>query len=162
NVAYTISVDHSGETCSIPTNAGCTYTETLSSGQGATGDDFGLYRTTSLSGTVFEDGNANGHADTGDSGLGSWTVYVDYNDNGTRDGGEPWAISSVGGSYQIDGIKPGTYTVREMSRSGYTCTECSHRPTLASGDIASGEDFGNAPDGSVSGTVFEDLNADGA
>src|SRR5690349_23895547 len=41
------------------------------------------------------------------------TVYVDYNDNGSKDGGEPSAMTGSGGGYTITGVEPGSYKVRD-------------------------------------------------
>src|SRR5205807_1146088 len=109
-VQYTISVDHSGDTCSTPTSGDCTYTETLTSGQSTTGDDFGLYQKGTVAGTLFEDMNGDGSKASSDPGRSGWTVYVDYNGNGIKDSGEPSATTGPDGSYTIADVNPGTYS----------------------------------------------------
>jgi hypothetical protein len=73
-------------------------------------------------GSVYLDQNQNGSRDAGESTLSSWTVYADLNNNGVRDAGEPSANSTGAGSYQIGGLAPGVYTVRLVLPSGWTAT----------------------------------------
>ena len=48
-----------------------------------------LSGTASIAGTVWNDVNANGAWDSADTRLSGWTVYLDSNNNGTLDAGEP-------------------------------------------------------------------------
>ena len=52
--------------------------------------DFGFFRAGSISGKKIEDLNANGVADTGEAGLGGFVIYIDRNNNGVLDAGEPF------------------------------------------------------------------------
>jgi hypothetical protein len=125
------------------------------------------------SGVKFEDVDGNGARDPGDQGLAGWTIYVDYNDNGQPDPGEPSAVTGAGGFYQIVDITPGTWKVREVQQLGWTCTfpatsdqfGCYHLETFGNGDNITGNDFGNhrvfSPP-TKSGTKFKDLNNNGA
>ena len=65
-----------------------------------------------ITGRYFRDTNQNGIQDTGEPGLEGRTVYLDLNDNGQLDGVEPWTVTDSEGGYSIDGLAPGTYTVR--------------------------------------------------
>jgi uncharacterized delta-60 repeat protein len=94
-----------------------------------------------ISGTVFHDANANGYQDAKvvDAGggvlhnlgnteeaLAGWKVYLDTNQNGRFDAGEPLATTSTGtdgitgpdGTYQFAGLDPRTYTVAASPPSG--------------------------------------------
>ena len=57
-----------------------------------------------VSGTVFDDHDANGGRGTGDEGLAGWRVYVDVNDNGAFDSGEPTATTAADGTYSIQNV----------------------------------------------------------
>lgn len=71
----------------------------------------------SVSGTVWNDANADGIRDAGDAGLPSATVYVDANRNGARDGGEPFTTSAADGAYTIDNLLAGNFLVRVETTS---------------------------------------------
>jgi len=46
-------------------------------GQAVTGKNFGNYRPVTVSGSVFNDANADGFKDSGESGLSGWKVFID-------------------------------------------------------------------------------------
>ncbi|MFO0954167.1 MAG: SdrD B-like domain-containing protein [Isosphaeraceae bacterium] len=120
-----------------------------------------------VSGTVWNDQNGNGVREPStDLGLAGWDVFVDLNSNGVRDGSEPGATTGPDGSYTIAGVLPGTVTVVEVVKAGWTATApLSHARTIAlrNGENATGLDFGNytRKDGSILGTVFADANRNG-
>lgn len=155
-------VAQAGWTCSYPNP--CYHTDTFGSGGTVRGNNFGNWRTATKAGTKFEDLDADGTWDDGESGLAGVTIYVDYNENGSLDEGEPSAVTSADGSYKISGVVPGTWEVREVAQEGWTCSypaNCVHTDTFGSGQDVSGNNFGNWAPASVSGLKFEDLNADG-
>src|SRR5207302_6240327 len=118
-----------------------------------------------VSGTKFEDLNANGVRDGGEPGLAGWSVYVDYNDDGSLDAGEPSAVTAADGSYSIPDVRAGTFRVREVPQAGWTCSEpspCYYTQSFAAGTDASGKDFGAWRAASVAGTVFGDTDQNGA
>ena len=55
-----------------------------------------------ISGAVFNDLNANGLKDTGESGQSGWTVYLDADGNGQLGTGETSATTAADGSYSFD------------------------------------------------------------
>jgi hypothetical protein len=118
------------------------------------------------SGTKYHDLDADGVIDAGEPGLGGWTFYVDYNGNETLDTpAEPSAVSAAGGAWEITGIRPGTWTIREVSQTGWTCSvpgTCSYSRTLVSNGSSTGNDFANWTTGSISGTKFHDTDNDGS
>src|SRR5205807_2408950 len=156
-----------GWTCSAP--AACSYANfVIAGGSSQTGIDFGAYQPGSVSGTSFEDLNGNGAQDAGDPGVAGSTVWVDYNANGALDSGEPSALTDSHGRYTIANVVPGSFTVREAARPGWTCSATAgdasgcYRPfTVAGGGTSYGNDFGTWRAASVSGTSFEDANRDG-
>ena len=100
-----------------------------------------------LSGTKWHDLDQDGTRDGGEPGLAGWTIYVDENGNGERDGGEPSATTGGDGSYQIDDLEAGTYTVREVLQNGWQQTfpaGGSHTVSVDAGETTTGVDFGNA------------------
>jgi hypothetical protein len=161
---YTIRevVSASSYTCTSPGT--CSYDITPTSGQSLTDRNFGNAPNNTFSGQQFHDRNANGAEDSGDGGLSGWVIYVDYNDNGSRDSDEPSATTDASGNYTLSNVDPGTYTVREESQSGWTCSapsDCSYSQTFAAGTTESGKDFGTWQSASVAGKVFEDSNRNG-
>lgn len=103
------------------------------------------------SGTKFLDANGNGVHDGGESGIGGFVFYVDYNGNGTLDPGEPAAASAADGTWTISGIRPGSYSVREVADPNFNCTVpaagdgCKYDATFTGGQNTSIGEFGNAP-----------------
>jgi hypothetical protein len=107
---------------------------------------FCYYPTASKSGTKFHDLNADGVKDEGEPGLAGWTIYVDYDDDGILDEGEPSAVTDVDGDYTIIGIVPGTWKVKEVAQTGWTCSfpnPCYHQETFVSGMTYADNNFGN-------------------
>ncbi len=98
------------------------------------GIDFGnrrVERETIVSGIKFVDLNGNGERDRGDVGLAGVRIYADYNNNGRRDGNEPMAVSrrddpdtavDESGRYELIGLEPGLYSIREIVPRGFRQT----------------------------------------
>lgn len=59
----------------------------------------------SISGTIFNDTNANGVQDSGESGISQRTVYVDSNGNGQFDSGELNTTTDSDGTYQFGNLE---------------------------------------------------------
>jgi protocatechuate 3,4-dioxygenase beta subunit len=135
---------------------------TPSAGQTVSGVTFGLFVQNTITGTVYNDVNANGTKDPGDSGITTKTVFLDVNGNGTKDVNELTATTNASGVYTFTGIGPGTFAPRLVVASNIQQT--SNDPndiTTTSGSTWSGNDFGSFTLASISGTVFNDLNANG-
>ncbi len=96
------------------------------------GIDFGSREVHTLHGTKWHDLDADSVWDAGEPGLAGVTIYLDLNENGEFDDGEPMAITSVDdpgttgtdetGSYQFTGLAPGAYTVAEVTPDGFRQT----------------------------------------
>ncbi len=129
------------------------------------GKDFLNWAPASIEGFKFEDDNNNGERDQGEDGLQFWLIYVDSDNSGSFDVGEPNDTTDIDGHYSIEGITPGTYFVREHLLLGWTQSVGTFQVTFESrGHYASEEgeyDFGNWTTGGVEGYKFHDLNADG-
>ncbi len=106
-------------------------------GREITGMDFGNYRPATIEGTKFDDHDVDGVRDAGEPGLEGWTI--------ARSGGAS-DVTDPDGAYRFTGLRPGTYTVAEVLRSGWRQTAPrppgSHEITVRSGDTTSA-DFGN-------------------
>ena len=97
------------------------YTVDVSAGQ-VTVRDFGNFSVASvgaISGTVWNDVNADGVRQAGDAGLGGWTVFLDTNLNGLLDTGEPSALTNPGGVYSFPSVIAGTYDLTEIVQDGW-------------------------------------------
>jgi Ca2+-binding RTX toxin-like protein len=141
----------------------------LESGDDITGADFGNYRLGRIAGRKMSDPNADGILNPAD-GLPGWTIYLDLDQNGQLDDGEPSTLTDATGAYQFTGLVPGDYVVAELMQDGWLATSPDpdpdsgrreHRVTLTSGSSALGLNFGNAPSIEISGTKWHDLNANG-
>jgi hypothetical protein len=60
---------------------------------------------------VWDDANANGEPDGGESPIPGVTVFVDLNTNGVLDAGEPSTVTAGDGSYHIGGFQDGLHRV---------------------------------------------------
>jgi protocatechuate 3,4-dioxygenase beta subunit len=144
--------------------AACERASTLTSGQTATGQTFGVARTATVSGTKFNDIAGNGIKDGSDGALAGFEFWVDYDNDSALDAGEPSATSDAAGNWAITTARAGSWTLREVPNGAYQCTKpspCTYALTLASNASASGYQFGNYVSRSVSGVVFDDADADG-
>lgn len=114
-----------------------------------------------ISGTQFNDRNRNGRRDSGEEGLGSFTVYVDANRNGTLDSSEPRTTTAVDGSFNLN-APAGTHYIRVVQPSGWTQTTPSTgflTATVTNNKRVTGLTFGSfQPSASVTGTVWNDAN----
>jgi uncharacterized repeat protein (TIGR01451 family) len=123
--------------------------------------------TFTISGQVFRDSNGNAIKEAGDSGLSGWTVFLDANNNGTLDSGEPSIITDAQGNYAFTLTAPPvgsvTIKVREVLPAGWlqTTSNPADITVTSAGGTFSGRDFGNFQKISISGQVFNDLNGDG-
>ncbi|NBC16994.1 MAG: T9SS type A sorting domain-containing protein [Bacteroidetes bacterium] len=136
--------------------AGGTHTVTVESGQIVEGVDFGNTQPqVGLSGTKFEDLNANGQRDAGEPGLEGWTIQLDDGSSTTTD---------ANGAYGFTNLEPGTYTVSEVLQQGWTQSfpeEGSYTVTLEAGEFREGLDFGNYRPVGLSGEKWRDDDGDG-
>src|SRR3954447_12335220 len=150
-------------------------------GGNVTGLKFGNFRPGSVSGSKFEDLNANGTQDAGDNGLSGWTInaFKDTDGNGQLDSTEAAAAAAAttttiaGGGYSLS-LNPGKYVVCETQQSGWTeskptgdlgcpgAAKAGYAVTVTSNGSITARDFGNFHQGTVAGTKFEDLNANGS
>ncbi|GIW75935.1 MAG: hypothetical protein KatS3mg104_0998 [Phycisphaerae bacterium] len=73
----------------------------------------------SISGFLWNDTDADGVVDSNESRTGRRTVFLDQNRNGKLDSGEKSTTSDSQGNYRFTGLSAGTYYVTRVFPSGY-------------------------------------------
>lgn len=153
-------------------------TVAVAGGEVSTAGDFANFtvQNGSIRGTVWNDLNRNGLRDvntlTGaylDPGLANWTIYLDLNRNRLADSGEPTTLTDVNGDYGFVDLQVGEYQVIEVLPTGWeasTTFSDNQSVVVYSGAESVAPDFANynvavSTPGSVSGVVWNDLNANG-
>ncbi|HEV7403125.1 MAG TPA: SdrD B-like domain-containing protein [Chthoniobacteraceae bacterium] len=150
---------------------------TMAPGETGTGNDFGELAPSTISGHVFDDRNNNGTQDAGDAGLQGVPVRL----TGTNDMGQFVDLAMMtapDGSYTFAGLRPGSYTLTETQPAGYldgtdTAGNLGGTPAAVPGDAitkidivsnqtGTGYNFAELAPSSIGGSVFTDLNNDGA
>jgi hypothetical protein len=103
-------------------------------------------QTSQISGRVFVDYPGTGQPDAASPGLAGVTVYLDLNRSGHFDAGDPSTVTDAKGGYTFTGLVGGTFTVAEVSPSGYVPTSPlggSTTVNVSVGQTQSGVNFGN-------------------
>jgi Aspartyl protease/SdrD B-like domain/Domain of unknown function (DUF4214) len=99
-----------------------------------------------INGQAFDDWNRNGLMDPGETGLAGVSVYIDLNNDGQWDIGDPITTTDAEGYYHFGGLLPGDYQVREIAPSGMVLTNPQvGGVALLPGSSVNGVDFGNIP-----------------
>ncbi|MBD1829144.1 DUF4347 domain-containing protein [Microcoleus sp. FACHB-61] len=145
-----------------PTLSGA-FTVAVTSGTDSQNNNFGNFRPNSISGLKFNDLNKNAIQDApAETGLPNWQFFLDTNDNGTLDTGEPNTLTDAAGNYQFLDLSAGTYKVREVLQPTWTQTTPDPDDiTLTSGQDIANINFGNFQSSTISGQKFNDLNNNG-
>jgi len=142
--------------------------------QAVTGRNFGARsivvdpKTASIAGVAFEDSDADGVKDAGETGLYAFAIYVDLdNDKRYDPETEPFAESFAGGEYLFSNLAAGTYRLRLLVDSDWTQTlpaaNATMQLTVGVGQHLTGRNFGAREisalnTASVGGTIFNDVN----
>ena len=79
------------------------------------GNTIKLARMTSISGVVYNDQDGDGIADNPAVPIAGATVWLDLDNDGLLDNGEPSAVTSTSGSYTFALTNAGTYTLRTQA-----------------------------------------------
>lgn len=110
--------------------------------------------TGTISGSIFNDRNASGSQDTGETGIGIWAVRL------TNSTGAVVATTQTAsdGTFSFENLTPGTYFVQEAVRSGWTPTTGTGQTVVVTGGGTATVTLGNYQNTIVSGKVFSDLN----
>jgi len=73
-----------------------------------------LADTGSIAGHIWWDTNGNGLQDPGEQPRVTGTVFLDLNNSGTLESGEPLAFTNATGNYEFSNLAAGSYTVRHL------------------------------------------------
>jgi hypothetical protein len=156
---YTVVVE---PMAGFTTTSVSSYAVTLGAGQTATTTyDFGEFQLGSLSGVVFDDANASGAQDPGEAPLAGVTVFIDRTGDGVLRASDPSVVTDADGAFSFTGIGPGTIRLGEVLPAGDARTTPAVPITVASGYASTTAAIGDAKLGSISGTLYDDLNGDG-
>ncbi|MBU1092299.1 hypothetical protein KJ836_01320 [Patescibacteria group bacterium] len=110
----------------------------------------------SIAGIKFNDHNGNGIKDDESDGvLSGWTIYLDLDDNGELNSGEPFMVTLESGSYSFTGLSAGTYVVREVPQNDWDqrLPDAAHDYAYGLTITVAGEDYINIDFGNEQGGV---------
>ncbi len=112
-----------------------------------------------LSGTIYHDLNGNGVKDGGENGLSGETVIISSLSGPTTD----TTISGVNGEFHFDSLAIGAYALSAVTASGWIVSTPagSLGASLLHRDSLTGFTVGLFQAGTVSGTIFDDINENG-
>jgi uncharacterized protein (DUF2141 family) len=114
-----------------------------------------------VSGVYFNDANANGIKDSGESGVGNSQVYLDFDNDGVLDSSEMRMNTAADGSFKFLNVPPNTYKIRTTAPTGYWISTTFPSVTVVSLQDSGGNVIGLAKLPSIKGTYFDDTNANG-
>ncbi len=122
--------------------------------------NIGNFQVGSISGTKYNDLNANGRPDPGEVPIPNWQIYLDLNNNSQPEFNEPSTLTNPEGNYIFANLPPGTYQVREVQQPNFRQTTPNPSPiTITSGTNVGNINFGNNFNaGTIAGTKFNDIN----
>ncbi|MBM4167338.1 MAG: T9SS type A sorting domain-containing protein [Ignavibacteria bacterium] len=113
-------------------------------------------------GTKFYDFNGNGVQEFDENGIEKWKIYL----SGTSDAGVPVSdtvYTDESGKYTFPYLPAGAYTITEADSSEYkwmSSTQSSFPVIVPEGGVVGPFNFGNFKLGTITGTVFADVNND--
>ena len=105
-----------------------------------------------IHGTKWHDTDGDGRlvedTDEGERVMQGWRIYIDENENGQFDAGEPTGLTDAYGNYVLIAPAAGTWLVAEEVRPCWEQTypggDGTYSVTLEAGEIATNYNFGNA------------------
>ncbi|MBX7169144.1 MAG: beta-propeller fold lactonase family protein, partial [Pirellulales bacterium] len=83
-----------------------------------------------IHGTVWHDLDSDGVLEGSEPRVANWTVYLDLNQNGVPEFGEPSQLTDVNGDYAFTGLAPGNYHVTQVMQLGWSLTSPLPGPQL--------------------------------
>ncbi|MGL4608299.1 MAG: trypsin-like serine protease [Trueperaceae bacterium] len=102
-----------------------------------------VYATNGIAGTVYDNLNGDGIQTANELGLPDWTVYLDKNNNGKFDEGEPSTQTDESGTYVFPNLSPGDYTVRQVLPFGWRNTAGGTELSALAQNIAAMREYAN-------------------
>ena len=145
---------------------------TLVAAQSLTTADFGYQGSGSIGSTIWNDLNGNGTQDATDLPISGVKVFIDINNDGTRQTNEPFATTNASGTYALTGLPAGIYHITVdtttlpagVTNTGDPDTTKNGRTdvTLTAGQNNTTTNFGYQGDGAISAIVFLDRDGGGA
>lgn len=113
------TVGLAGQSWTVTAPGTSSYLAKVGAGKKVLNVAFGMAKNPAVSGRVFYDPNRNGIQDDGEIGLANRTVYADLNNNGRWDRKEPGTVTDAQGNYLFEGLKPGSYVIRQKLPKGW-------------------------------------------
>lgn len=117
-----------------------------------------------ISGYKYDDKNGNGSWNEGDTGLQTWTIFIDANNDNIANPGENTDTTDENGYYYFANLLPGTYKVCEVlnTADGWDNKSPLCRTVdVTNGNTTTNTNFFNFKCVNISGLKWEDLNGDG-
>ncbi len=117
----------------------------------------------SISGMKFNDLDANGIRNAGESGIANWTIKLT-----NESGGVITMMTDANGNYSFTNLSDGNYTVGEVIQSGWIQTApamstngtATYQVQISGGNAVTGEDFGNFHKGDITGGGWINITGD--
>ncbi len=138
-----------------------TYSIEITSGVQSTGNDFGNFFHSKISGYKFDDSNGNGMWDDGETSLSGWEILASKGIATKKD------TTDANGYYEFsfDAIEVGTWTITETNQSGWVQTlpvnNGDYSINIVSRVDRQNVNFGNFQAASISGYQYYDRNGNG-
>ena len=112
----------------------------------------------SVSGFVYDDENGSGSFQTGESKLSDWTLQL-LSQSGSL---VQTTTTDESGAYNLSGVCGGSYTLKEVPKSGWTQTQPSggsgYAISITNGSVQTNKNFGNKSSARCSDNIDNDAN----
>lgn len=140
------------------------YDVTTEIGQSVSGKNFLVYYPADISGTVYNDKDANGNLNDTAAGLPGITVFIDANANGILDQGETSVVTDASGNYIFNDMEYGTYLIQvvlpQVEGVFFKSPSEGKSSVTATGNVVHDRDFGLVFPTTISGTLYVDADGD--
>jgi len=116
----------------------------------------------SISGHKYHDLDGSASTSGDQYAVSGYTIFIDTNNNGQLDAGEPSTTTGTDGSYSFTNLKPGTYKIAEVTKIGWIVlptTSTSQSVTLSAGEDRKNVNFINVEKPTIQ--VIKNVDTDG-